>query len=154
MVSILQKCLGDVLWKRFFLKRERKLNEGRGAPQENLKMQEKAWTAGCVLSPSYPGCAEQVRNLAHIRLRAMFLLACLVADSRSERPECGEGVFLGSEGHLQPTSSPEPLRGPVLLKAHEIGSVLCSTGTHTEEEAKHAAEYAVLLTRGPWQPPS
>lgn len=110
--------------------------------------------AGCIPSPSYPGCAEQVRNLAHIRLRGRLLLPSLVADSRSERPEGGEEPFLGSEGHLELTSSLEPLRGPVLLKAHEIGSVLCSTGTHTEEEAKHAAEYAVLLTRGPWQPPS
>lgn len=61
--------------------------------------------------PSYPGCTEQSRNLVHICLRSMFLLPHLVADSRSERPEDGKGVFLGSEAHLPLTRATQRPRG-------------------------------------------
>lgn len=41
MESILQKCLGDVIsFGKDFFKRK-KLNKGRSAPQDILKMQEK-----------------------------------------------------------------------------------------------------------------
>lgn len=67
------------------------------------------------------------------------------------------GDFLGAEGHLQltratqrpvvlrtPPAPPAPVSlGSQQIPAHEMGSVLCSRVTHTEEEIKHEAEYAV-----------